>query len=555
MFCVGLLQVDALTGDSDWLMELSTQSVDELTAVEANIESTLQRLYHLRRHRNSLASPLLRLPTELILIIFERAIEPDDKNDDYSDEIDFYCSYDDGDVCNNSDNSSDSLLPKQDFSLLLVLVGVCHQLREIGITTPRLWTTINLAVPSPAELFLKRCNYNPRVIVIPHDRDEEVWVKLEGCKFNGLRSLFFKGVSVGSRDIGATILEGAANLSSLDVQAVGTSVKPLPWDPDAPMPHLSVLRLRGYSISWTSPLLRDLTRLTLDLKGYRNPPGPTPIETFLAALANCPDLELLELSSTGLGPPSGQRDNCDVIVQLRRLWRLSLNFKSISTIGYILSHIGYPESARVKLFVWSLWDYRRKPHNPSQVIPYNTDTFQHLRGSRALTFLFGDGISAFSADKFSLCIDEGGYSAELLRLSSEAVRRDTVISLSLRTFSFPLDYDDWGTLLCGFPRLERIKYHLSRGFPGHTDPFISVFSQPSEGGPAWPELQYLELSREVLISKSSARLLERSLEKRKAHGAWLMRIGFFGKETEEDDTLEFVPPRNLFDEVTSHPQR
>jgi hypothetical protein len=67
-----------MTDGSDWRMEMSAQSEHELDAVNASIESTLQRLYHLRRRRNFLASPLLRLPTELILKIFVHAIELDD---------------------------------------------------------------------------------------------------------------------------------------------------------------------------------------------------------------------------------------------------------------------------------------------------------------------------------------------------------------------------------------------------------------------------------------------------------------------------------------------
>jgi len=63
-------------------MEMPARSEHELDAVEASIESALHHVRHLRRRRNILASPLLRLPTELILKIVEHGIEPADDDDD-----------------------------------------------------------------------------------------------------------------------------------------------------------------------------------------------------------------------------------------------------------------------------------------------------------------------------------------------------------------------------------------------------------------------------------------------------------------------------------------
>ena len=59
-------------------MEVLAQGGDEMDVVEANIESTLRRLHPLRRRRNFLGSPLLHLPTELILEIFARMVQPGD---------------------------------------------------------------------------------------------------------------------------------------------------------------------------------------------------------------------------------------------------------------------------------------------------------------------------------------------------------------------------------------------------------------------------------------------------------------------------------------------
>ena len=56
-------------------MEMSAQCGHELDAVDISIEPTLHRSIHPSRDTNLLASPLLRLPTELTLKIFGHAIE------------------------------------------------------------------------------------------------------------------------------------------------------------------------------------------------------------------------------------------------------------------------------------------------------------------------------------------------------------------------------------------------------------------------------------------------------------------------------------------------
>lgn len=108
---------------------MSLQSVGELAEIDANTEPA----WLLPRQRNLIASPLLRLPTELIFKIFRHAIGLD--NDEEDDE--------------NPSLWEGSLS-------LLALVSTCHKLREVGITTPRLWSTNDLSVPAVAELFLER---------------------------------------------------------------------------------------------------------------------------------------------------------------------------------------------------------------------------------------------------------------------------------------------------------------------------------------------------------------------------------------------------------------
>jgi hypothetical protein len=211
-----------MTDGSDWQIEMSAQSEQDSDAVNADIESTLQCLCHLRRHRNLLTSPLLRLPTELILKIFVHAIELDDDTPSPLDNDNSWSS-DDGSLPSwssdegsswSSDNS-DSSFPHDNGSSSsdggppqLVFTAICHQLREIGIASSQLWSTVDLGIPRIADLFLKRCKYDPhtlinsQLVVKRRTRStvspgkQALWEQLEGRTFNNLRSIAFEAEEI-----------------------------------------------------------------------------------------------------------------------------------------------------------------------------------------------------------------------------------------------------------------------------------------------------------------------------------------------------------------------
>ena len=287
---------------------ISTQGGHDSDAVDVSMESTPHHSIRLRRRRNFLTSPLLRIPTELILDIFAHVIDTE--------------SNDDG-------------------PLMLVLTAICHQLREIGVTSPQLWSTVDLTTPPIAELFLERCEYDPHALIwsqftserrspyfTANPEREVLWEKLEGCTLNNLRSLVFeRGDSKHEftrRIFG--VLRRAPNISNLDLFNRTYPKQLLQQHPNAIVLHLSTLCLRGFRVSWTSPLLRNLTQLTLDFRLPNIYSEHTPIETFLTALANCPDLQVLNLTNAGPDLPTSHQDNCGAVVQLRRLRNVFLEF-------------------------------------------------------------------------------------------------------------------------------------------------------------------------------------------------------------------------------------
>jgi len=541
-------------------MDVPNQSEHEQDAVDAAIESTLRRSIHLSRCRNLLSSPLLRLPTELILNIFTHMIERDEgDDDDYDDNSD----YNDGDGHGNYTQS------------LLIITAVCHQLRETGIASPQLWGTVDLTTPPIAELFLERCKYDPHTLIkhlsaserrsftrpVKNPSRDALWEKLEGRTFNNLRSIVFTG---SQREFALTvvgILQRAPNVSNLNLCNYWSRPgQELPWPVDDPIPNLSTLLLSGFSISWTSPLLRNLTQLVLDLLPAHILLEITSIETFLTALGNCPNLETLSLTHTGPKLLNDHQDNCDTVVQLRRLQRFSLEFRDPFRVRHILSHIRYPVST--KLVVHVLVDVSTDiPETMSRVLPRrNAGTTQQFRKSTALTVCLGVDPHFFT-DNLLIRFQEShlyfgsrripGILTRFAYRIVEVVGGDTIIALNIEALGNGPPDGMWEVLLHGLPQLERIRYHRLRGDGDRplVDPFVLGFSRLFEGSPVCPRLQRLELPKGMLAHDASATALKCALTERNACGRRLKWIGLSGDGTEVDDRLVLEPFRDLVDEV------
>ena len=555
---------------------MSAQNEDELAAVETSIETTLQRLYQLRRHRNFLASTLLRLPTELVLKIFECAIElSTDGGGDRGGSDDDSDDEDDTDTDSDSDTDSDehdSHHCRLEFGIkfrgdhrspaspkcgptLLVLVAICHKLRQIGITTPRLWNTVNLDIPSLAKIHLKWCNYDPHTLTQQSRRARKrqsteesrkaLWKQLEGRPLNNLRSLVFKGGSSEFRCRFIPILQTATNLSSLDLESTDFVGTELPWNSSSPFPHLSTLRLYGFSISWTLPLLRNLTQLSLDHGSFSPLTQHTPTETVLAALANCPALESLRINRPELDSPSARRDSCDPAVQLPKLQSLCLGLQHSSTAGHILSRLKYPQSAHVDVTVPTDSDHDISGTISRILPPDDASTLKNFQHSKTLTIYLDNNEYAFSTDKSTIrCrgrfIDSSH--AKMTRAASktlEVVGGETVTYLSVRTWHVGLTGVMWEKLLQGLPQLERISYrcHDEDSDLDVTDPFISAIYRLYQEKLICPRLQHLELPEEVLDWESSAATLKHALMVRESLGARLKRLGLNDGTTELGNRL------------------
>lgn len=549
-------------------LEISTQNGRDLDMVDTSIEPTPPHPFHLHRRRNSLASPLLRLPTELILKIFAHTIglgEDDPSLLDYG---------------NLSSSNNDGLA-------LLVLTAICHRLREIGTAYPQLWSTVDLTTLPRANLFIERCKYEPQILIVllsplqrrttyPINTPQRAaaWDKLEGCTLNGLHSIAFVGTPHEFTCRVSRILRKAPNVSNLDLDIHWSHLgKDFLCLPGHLVPNLSTLRLRNFAISWTSPLFRNLIQLTIGFAFPGGSPEDPSVEAFLGALANCPNLEILSLAHAGPAWVEGYQDNCDVVVQLHRLRKLSLDFSHHSRIGYILSHIGYPESTELTVCI-TLNGFTGLPETISQaLLRRNVETTHHFRNSTTLTVylyiepqFFTNNLFVRFRNRSSGVLNPLKPNAQVLpRFASkilEVIGGDAVTSLDMVTRRHGADLPEgmWEAFLHGLPRLERICYSHSAKEDGgiedgylyyrdFTDPFILVFSQQFEGGLVCPQLLHLELPAVILTQAVSATVLKRVLAERDACGRRLKRIGLSGGAAKVDDRLVLEPFRDLVDEA------
>lgn len=522
-------------------MKMPTQHVDTGGPSILKPEAP-QRSIHILRGRNFLSSPFLHLPTELILKIFGHTL-------DWGPGL-----------------SS------------LLLTAICHKLREVGIAFPQLWNVVSFTAPPLARLFLKRCNYEPRVLLITESqlapkgrsirylaqdpRWQAVWGELKGRTFSDLHSLVFEGVPPAFVDMVVGVLRRAPNIANIDLRYRSPPHQELPWSLGDPLPYLSTLRLRGFWISWTSPLLRNLSHLTLDFGIVRSLPEDTTIETFLVTLANCPDLETLDLAFAGPDLLDGYQAGCDRVVRLRELKVLSLMFHGPSRIRHILSHIDYPESTAVRLEA-SIDTETDLSEAISQLFPpRDVGTLQRPR-SNSLTVRL-DGVYTFFTDDLFVriftndCANPRYTPQALARFASkitEVVGTDAITSLGVQSWYASFPEGMWDAFLHGFPRLERIRYDLEMGVGDErfVDPFVSVFSRPFEGGPVCPQLQRLELPRGVVSQGASATALKRALVDRNARGKRLIRIEPSGDAKERDGAVTLESFRGLVDEVYQGP--
>ena len=366
------------------------------------------------RQRNFIYSPFLRLPVELILDIILHAFQL-----------------------------------HGGFRFWVILTAICYRLREILVSSPFLWRVVDTDSVPLAKAFLARSNFDPHALLAtnhvwpPHRT--AFWDELGGRTLKNLRFFVFRGPkSVFERWV-VDVLQRTPNLASLEIEGSSRAAWDLKQSFDDQLPNLTMLRLNKVRISWTSPLLQNLTKLILNFACMRTPQEFTPLQTFLSALKNCPDLESLQLNSAGPDPPSDTEDDLEV-VPLHKLQDLALRFEDQDVVMSILSHIWFPESAKVEVETFC---YHGMYASLSQVLPPpDVETLEHLQKTTTISINLTQSSYELATDHFRLVLipEDDEYSHQsnletLPRFASKVVEMiggDSVTALHV-VFGLPGD--------------------------------------------------------------------------------------------------------------------
>ena len=300
-----------------------------LKKTEDEVADVLIHMRNLLRFKNQLRSPLLRLPTEIVVHILSFIME----------------------------NMWDSRVWSPIFRS-------CHRIHRIMSTATELWWKVNCTRPKTARVALERSKGNPQEVITdlnsePAGQKEvlEYWRKQRVFHGHRLHTLKLYGIPSDFAHFSWIFERSLPRLHHLTIYFSGPSddeggefslpaseiaLLPVTLQLSMDMP-LRVLRLRNATLPWSSKLFTGLRELYLDVNDC-----PVPVEIsedeLLRILDASPQLE--DLSLVQVVPRTPVENNIRQFtsgrtVRLPNLASLWLG-NSTEVVGYILTHIDTP---------------------------------------------------------------------------------------------------------------------------------------------------------------------------------------------------------------------
>ena len=323
-----------------------TSSVDDASfqKTEREFVAALAHMKKLRRLKNRLCSPLLRLPVEIIVRIISFIMA----------ELD----------------SFSNIQP------WIPIYSTCYHINRIMCRATDLWWRVNCAYTKTAHLMFLRSQANPQVILSDLREMEnkkfldfkytlDFWRTKRGFNGNRLHTLEFYG-SLWCFERFSWIFERSLpRVRHLTINIVdpfednGTRPSWEPADLELPtdMP-LQVLDLRNIVLPWSShfPLFNRLRELSLDLRDCGSAMA-IPEDELFGIFDASPQLERLSLLQVGHEVPvrNGRQLPPKRILQFPKLTSLSLE-NDPTVVKYTLEYMDLPVIKYLKIRSFISWD-------------------------------------------------------------------------------------------------------------------------------------------------------------------------------------------------------
>jgi len=301
---------------------------------ENEVATVLIHMKKLLRLKNRLCSPLLRLPTEIVVHILSFIMQ----------------------------NMSD---PRVWRPVWRPVFCACHRIHKIMSTATELWWEVNCTQPNTACVAFRRSKGNPQVVIAELNSEPracqqellEYWRERQVSHGHRLHTLRLYGIPSDIAHISWIFEHSLPRLRNLTIYFSGLSndeggefslpaseLALLPVTLQLPMDMpLRVLRLRNATLPWSSNLFTGLRELYLNLGDC---PVPVVIseDELLRILDASSRLERLSLVQVGPRIPAGSnvrqftRERTVRLPSLASLWLGD----SPEVISYILAHIDIP---------------------------------------------------------------------------------------------------------------------------------------------------------------------------------------------------------------------
>ncbi|CAL1715547.1 unnamed protein product [Somion occarium] len=272
----------------------------------------------------------------------------------------------------------------------LRITHVCHQWREIALSTSALWTAIDLHTRQ-ASTFLHRSG-RAGISVCWHPKRQQI--RRIAVYMNMLSPHTSHLVHLDVRADQSTIEQFLAFLECHDLECLRSitltcpdpepSARCIPFVPRlGPNNTMERIQFSGVLLDWGSPVYAGLK--VFDIEDTHDISVPA-MEEFLQVLDRCPELEFLEVvfsgpvSLPGPHPVSANRN----AIELRHCRRVVLNQVDPFSVGRILEHLVLPHTTFLELQAEKC---RPGNHDLLDIFPARIDVLPALRQVRFLTLL------------------------------------------------------------------------------------------------------------------------------------------------------------------------